>query len=254
MTALSPSEYNAILRSDFGFFAQRCFCQLNPQAALATNWHLEVIAAKLTAVREGRIRRLIINMPPRHLKSLMASIAFPAWCLGHEPSAQILCVSYALDLADKLARDCRHIVASAWYRQLFPTRLSPQRAAMPEFDTTAQGCRLATSVGGVLTRRGAELIIIDDPLKPEEALSQTQRRAANEWFDHTLYSRLNDKENGAIILIMHRLHEDDLVGHVLAQENWEVVRFPAIAEEDEAHAVETVWGPRYFTRQRGEAL
>jgi hypothetical protein len=83
-----------------------------------------------------------------------------------------------------------------------------------------------TSVGGVLTGRGADIIIIDDPLKPEEALSQTQRRAANEWFDHTLYSRLNDKRKGAIVLIMHRLHEDDLVGHVLAQEPWEVVCFP----------------------------
>jgi len=105
MTALSPSEYNAILRSDLGFFAQRCFSELNPQAAFAPNWHLEVIAAKLTAVREGKIRRLIINVAPRSLKSLLASIAFPAWCLGHDPSAQILCVSYAQDLTDKLARD-----------------------------------------------------------------------------------------------------------------------------------------------------
>ena len=84
---LSPSEYKAILRSDFNFFAQRCFSELNPQAAFAANWHLEMIAAKLTAVRQGAIRRLIINLPPRHLKSLMASIAFPAWCLGHDPSA-----------------------------------------------------------------------------------------------------------------------------------------------------------------------
>ncbi len=135
--------------------------------------------------------------------------------------------------------DCRQIVASEWYRRVFPTRLSPQRAAMPEFDTTAEGCRLATSVGGVLTGRGADLIVIDDPLKPEEALSQTQRQAANEWFDHTLYSRLNDKLTGAIVLIMHRLHEDDLTGHVLAQEAWETVRFPAIAEEDEALLVDT---------------
>ncbi len=153
-----------------------------------------------------------------------------------------------------MSRDCRQIVASDWYRSLFPTRLSPQRAAMPEFDTTAQGCRLATSVGGVLTGRGADLIVIDDPLKPEEALSQTQRQAANDWFDHTLYSRLNDKLNGAIVLIMHRLHEDDLTGHVLAQEAWETVRFPAIAEEDEALLVDTVLGPQHFARRRGEAL
>jgi predicted phage terminase large subunit-like protein len=193
-------------------------------------------------------------VPPRYLKSLLASVAFPAWCLGRQPGTQILCVSYAQDLADKLARDCRRIVMSGWYQRAFPTRLSAQRQAVPEFETTRQGCRLATSVGGVLTGRGADIIIIDDPLKPEEALSQTQRQAVNEWFDHTLYSRLNDKQKGAIVLIMHRLHEDDLVGHVLAQEDWEVVRFPAIAEEDEVHPVETVWGPRHFTRRRGEAL
>src|SRR5271169_1908619 len=167
-------------------------------------------------------RRLIINVPPRHLKSHLASVAFPAWCLGHEPGMQILCVSYAQDLAAKLSRDCRHILASEWYRQIFATRLSAQRQAASEFDTTAQSCRLATSVGGVLTGRGADIIIIDDPLKPEEALSQAQRQAANDWFDHTLYSRLNDKRNGQIVVIMHRLHEDDLVGHVLAQEDWDV--------------------------------
>ena len=111
------------------------------------------------------------------------------------------------ELADKLSRNCRRIMASHWYRRIFPTRLSPERQAASEFETTAQGCRIATSIGGGLTGRGADLIILDDPLKPEEALSQTRRRATNEWFDHTLYSRLNDKENGAIILIMHRLHE-----------------------------------------------
>jgi hypothetical protein len=111
-----------------------------------------------------------------------------------------------------------------------------------------------TSVGGVLTGRGADIIIIDDPLKPEEALSQAQRRAANEWYDHTLYSRLNDKLSGAIVLIMHRLHEDDLFGHVLAKEDWDVVRLPAIAEEDELYRVETVFGRQCFGRKAGEAL
>jgi len=194
------------------------------------------------------------HLPPHHLKSHLASVAFPAWCLSLNPSAQILCVSYAQELADKLSRDCRRVVTSDWYRKLFPTRLSPQRQAMSEFETTAQGCRIATSVGGVLTGRGADIIIIDGPLKPEEALSQTQRWAANEWFDHTLYSRLNDKHTGAIILIMHRLHEDDLVGHVLGQEDWEVVRLPAIAEEDKRIVVDNPLGQLCFERRRGEAL
>src|SRR5271170_7652298 len=223
---LSRSEYEALLRQDFTTFIARCFQELNPQAELAMNWHLEVIAAKLMEVRRGTIKRLIINLPPRHLKSLMASIAFPAWCLGLDPAAQILSVSYAQDLADKLARDCRSIMTSPWYRQLFPTRLAAHRQAVQEFITTRQGYRLATSTGGVLTGRGADIILIDDPLKPEEALSESQRQAANDWYDHTLYSRQNDKRRGAIVTIMQRLHEDDLIGHLLAQEPWEVLSFP----------------------------
>jgi predicted phage terminase large subunit-like protein len=254
MSNLALSEYDAILRSDLSFFAQRCFAELNPHTAFAMNWHIEVIAAKLTAVREGKIQRLIINLPPRYLKSILASVAFVAWLLGHRPSAQLLCVSYSADLADKLARDCRTIMLSSWYRQLFPTRLAPHRQAVGEFLTTAHGYRLSVSNGGALTGRGADIILIDDPLKPEEALSDAQRQAANDWYDNTLYGRLNDKRRGAIVIIMQRLHEDDLTGHVLAQEDWEVVRFPAIAEEDELHEIETIWGPRSFMRQRGEAL
>ncbi len=184
----------------------------------------------------------------------MASIAFPAWCLGQDPSAQILCVSYAQDLADKLARDCRGLMMSPWYQRIFSTGLAPHRQAVQEFITTRQGYRLATSTGGVLTGRGADIILIDDPLKPEEALSDAQRKAANEWYDHTLYSRLNDKRHGAIVIIMQRLHEDDLIGHVLAQEGWEVLSFPAIAEADEAHRIETIWGAQCFGRRQGEAL
>src|SRR5438874_8673472 len=123
-------QYDSVLRQDFVTFAARCFHDLNPQAELAMNGHLDVIAAKLTAVREGKIRRLIINVAPRNLKSLLASIAFPAWCLGHDPSAQILTVSYAQDLVDKLARDCRSIMVSPWFRQIFLARLSPHTQAV----------------------------------------------------------------------------------------------------------------------------
>jgi hypothetical protein len=123
-----------------------------------------------------------------------------------------------------------------------------------EFETTAEGCRLAASVGGVLTGHGADIIIIDDPLKPEEVLSQVQPRVASDWFDHTLNSRLNDTRTGAIILIMDRLHEDDLAGHVLAQEDWEVVRFLAIAEEGETHPLDTGLGWHSLNRRHGEAL
>ena len=254
MKLLTPSEYAAILRQDFCSFIGRSFLELNPQAQLIMNWHVEVMAAKLEQCRQGKIRRLIINIPPRHLKSLCASVALPAWLLGHDPAAQIISVSYGQELSDKLARDCRTIMMSAWYQALFPTRLSAHKQAVQEFVTTQQGFRLATSVGGVLTGRGANFIIIDDPLKPDAALSESQRKGVNDWYDHTLYSRLNDKERGCIILIMQRLHEDDLVGHVLEQEGWEMICFPAIAEQHEEHRIETPMGVSRFTRRSGEIL
>ncbi len=251
---MTLAEYRALLRADFASFIHRAFVELCPRDAFLPNWHIEVLASRLESVRKGEIRRLIVNMPPRSLKSLAASVALPAWWLGHNPSAQILCASYGQELASKLSRDCRALMTSRFYKPLFATRLSPQKSAMDEFETMAHGFRLATSVGGVLTGRGADAIIIDDPLKPEEALSRAARERANAWFDNTLYSRLNDKRNGAIVIIMQRLHEDDLVGHVLKQEDWEVVSFPAIAEKDEHFAYRTVKGEACAARRAGEAL
>jgi predicted phage terminase large subunit-like protein len=251
---LHPQEYRLVLQSDFHSFLHRSFAELNPRTPFHDNWHIAVLAAKLDAVRRGETKRLIINLPPRHLKSHAASIAFPAWLLGHDPSAQILCVSYGQELSDKLSRDCRALMTSHFYECLFPTRLSAVRSAVEEFTTTAHGFRLATSVGGVVTGRGGDVIVIDDPLKPEEAVSDTFRKRVNDWYDNTLYSRLNDRRKGAIVLIMQRLHEDDLVGHVREQENWEVVSFPAIAQNDESFTIETRTGVRSFGRKAGEAL
>jgi len=250
---IPASDYEHILRHDLMSFIERCFYELNPQTAFSSSLHIEAIADELEACRLGRTKRLIINIPPRHLKSLCGSIALPAWYLGHNPAGQIICVSYGQDLADKFARDCRAVMASKWYQRLFRTRLSG-RQAVHDFTTTDQGVRLATSVGGVLTGRGADLIIIDDPLKPDDALSESRRNAANEWYDHSLISRLNDKAQGCVIIIMQRLHQDDLVGHVLEQGDWKVLSFPAIAERDETFAIESPLGRRYFRRRTGEAL
>jgi len=212
------------------------------------------MAAKLEACFRGEINRLIINVPPRHLKSLCATVAFPAFMLGHNPSAQIICCSYAQDLANKHSLDCRTLMMSRWYEQLFPTRLAPEKQSVQEFLTTKNGFRLATSVGGVLTGRGADFVIIDDPLKPDQAFSDSERNTVNDWFDHTLYSRLNDKRNGCIIIVMQRLHLDDLVGHVLEREPWERVQLPAIAEQDERHIISSPFSTRTVSRRAGEAL
>jgi hypothetical protein len=212
MMNMNRAEYQALLRCDFGAFVERAFYELNPGTPYQHNWHIEVIAQALEQCRTGKLRRLIINVPPRSLKSHMASISFVAWLLGHNPAAQVICASYAQDLADKLAGDCRALMMAACYRDLFPrTQLAKRRSAIADFVTTKKGFRLSTSVGGVLTGRGADFIVIDDPLKPEEALSETQRTNVNNWQDHTVISRLNDKQSGCIIIIMQRLHEDDLV-------------------------------------------
>jgi predicted phage terminase large subunit-like protein len=253
MNDLSVRELRALMHLDFCSFLQRSFHELMPQAKFWPNWHIEHIVGKLEACRQGKIKRLIINVPPRSLKSLAGSIALPAWWLGHDPTAQIIAVSYA-DLSDKLARDCRTIMQSSWYQSLFATRLSNERKAVGEFVTTMGGSRLATSVSGVLTGRGADVIIIDDPLKPDEALSDARRAACNNWYDTVLLSRLNDKKAGCIILIMQRLHEDDLVGHVLQQDTWEVVSFPAIAEEDQSYVIESPLGSRTHHRHTGDVL
>jgi predicted phage terminase large subunit-like protein len=232
----------------------RAFAELNPRVRFLENWHNELIASKLEACFRGEITRLIVNIPPRYLKSHAAAVSFPAFVLGHNPSAQIICASYGQDLANKHSLDCRNLMTSKWYRDLFGTRISPQKQSVQEFVTTQNGFRMATSVGGVLTGRGADYIVIDDPLKPDEALSESQRRGVNEWFDHTLYSRLNDKSKAVIIIIMQRLHEDDLVGHVLQQEDWHLVRLPATAEEDEIHCISSVFGTKTVRRRKGEAL
>ena len=243
-----------LLRTDFMTFVEAAFCELNPGAEFLDSPHLSILAAALARCESGECKRLMICIKPRSLKSIMASVAFPAWVLGRNPARQIICASYGQDLADKHARDTRRLMMSPLYQRVFGTRLSSLRNTVSEFETTQHGFRKATSVEGPMTGRGADIIIIDDPAKPDDAQSETIRQAVNEWYDSVLLSRLNDKQNGVIILVMQRVHQDDLVGHILEKEDWEVLRFPAIAEEDEVHRAETPFGPIEFRRKAGEAL
>ena len=252
--ALSPANmYADLLRHDLCAFIHRSFLELE-QSKYHLNWHIEVLAAKLEDVRQGRCKRLIVNVPPRHLKSHAISIAFAAWLLGHDPTKKILSVTYAQDLSDNLARRSRTLMTSGFYEALFDTRLSKGREAVSDFETTSGGYRLSTSIGGVLTGRGADIIIIDDPLKADDALSEPRRRSVNDWYDNTLRSRLNSQEDGAIIIVMQRLHADDLVAHVQQNETWEVLSFPAVAERDETYEIATPYGRKQFQRKEGEIL
>jgi predicted phage terminase large subunit-like protein len=244
--------YQALLRNDFRAFLDKVFRILAPGQTVP-GWYIEALAWQLERVRRGEIKRLIINMPPRSLKSITASVAFPAYVLGLDPSKRIICVSYSGDLARKHSNDFRALIDSDSYRSLFPsTRVGPFKNSETEIELTARGFRLATSVGGTLTGRGGDLIIIDDPLKPDDAMSEVKRSGANQWFTNTLLSRLDDKRIGAIVVVMQRVHIDDLTGFLLSQsDEWEVLSFPAIAHVDET--IRT-WDGRAYRRALGEVL
>jgi predicted phage terminase large subunit-like protein len=244
--------FRALLRRDCSAFVRKVFATLESGQAFVPNWHLEAIAYQLERVRRGEIKRLIINLPPRSLKSVMASIAFPAFVLGHDPSRRIICISYSGDLAKKHANDFRAVLEAPWYRELFPGTRIGQKDSETEIELTARGSRLATSVGGTLTGRGGDLIIIDDPLKPDDAHSEAKRNTANEWFKNTLLSRLDDKRTGGIIIVMQRLHMDDLTGFVTSQsDEWEILELPAIADAEEHIPISDT---KTYFRRVGEAL
>lgn len=242
----------ALLRSDFRAFLEKSFHTLVPGQTYVDSWFIQAIAWKLEQVRRGEIRRLIINLPPRSLKSIAASVAFTAFVLGRDPKRRVICVSYSGDLAKKHANDFRALLEAPWYRSTFSNVQIGNKDSENEIELTQRGYRLATSVGGTLTGRGGDLIIIDDPLKPDDALSETKRSAANHWFSNTLLSRLDDKRTGAIVIVMQRVHMDDLTGFVLSQtDEWEVLSLPAIAD---GHMRIPIWDGEEHHRSPGDVL
>lgn len=236
---LSP-QLQAVLRSDLQAFTEKCLSSLKPGRPFLSNWHIEAMADRLEAVRQGKVRRLIINVPPRSLKSVLTTVAFSAFMLGHDPGARIITVSYGQDLALKHARDTKRIMEASWYQELFPaTIITKSTEALLETDRG--GSRFATSIGGTLTGLGAHLIIIDDPLKPDEAMSKSARDRVNRFFGETLVSRLESKAESSIAIAMQRLHEDDLVGHLLRNgaADWEQLVLPAVSPADMTVALGT---------------
>lgn len=197
--------------------------------------HLRLLADKLMAVKDGKIKRLMVFMPPRHGKSNLASELFPAWYLGHKPNHQVLFTTYGQDLADGFGRKVRNAVADAKHTRSFPgSVLAEDSQSAKRFNTEAGGVYYAVGAGGAVTGRGADLLLIDDPLKNrEEADSRLMRDKLWDWYASTAYTRL--MPGGAVVLIQTRWHEDDLAGRLLrGGENWEVINLPAIAEFGDA--------------------
>jgi len=225
---------HVFLRRDLYAFVQKVFETVNPGVPFSRNWSTEAVTHALQKVVSGETTRLIINIPPRNLKSICTSVALPAFLLGHNPAKKVICVSYSDDLAAKFSNDCRAVMRAGWYQQTFPrARIDKAKDTESEVRTTERGYRLATSVGGTLTGRGGDTIIIDDPIKPQDAQSKSVREKTIQWYENTLLSRLDDKVHGTIVVVMQRLHQDDLSGHLLERGGFELLCLPAIAERAE---------------------
>ena len=220
--------------------------------------HHLMIAKRLEAVERGEIKRLMIFMPPRHGKSELASRRFPAWFLGRNPQAEIIAASYNSDLAADFGRDVRAIVASEECRRLFETTLRPDSKAADRWHTNEGGAYRAAGVGTAMTGRGADLLLIDDPVKDrEEADSELRRDRVWDWYRSTAYTRLSPQ--GRVVVIQTRWHEDDLAGRLLeGSDHWEVLSLPAIGSDGRAlweerfplerlHAIERTLGPREWS-------
>ena len=217
------------------------------------NWHLDHVAWQLTRVARGEIRRLIITMPPRSMKSISASIAFPAFVLGHDPGKRIICVSYADSFARKLSLDTRIVLQSPVVSCALSGR-RPDRSADARLHH--RPARLSPGLGRGRDRcSGAALISSSSTIRsrPPTSTPPPSARRVCEFYDNTLYTRLNDKSTGAIVIVMQRLHEDDLVGHVLAKDEWEVVTLPAIATESRTYRLSDSPGDVYH-RPAGAVL
>jgi predicted phage terminase large subunit-like protein len=233
MTDIPEAVYDAMCRIDYATFLARVMETLEPGTFYEHNWHIALIAHRLSLVSAGSTKRLMINLPPRSMKTILVSVAFGAWVLGHDPSRRIMCVAYSKEVAQAQAVQFNRVVGSSWYRRVFPNCRPVVPNRVLEWKTSSGGYRLATSIDGSVLGRGADIIILDDPNKGQEIYSKVNRDKVKNGYDHTISTRLNHPKESAIICVMQRLHDDDLAGHMQSQEEWDKVVVSAIAVEDE---------------------
>lgn len=247
---MNADQIKALYRSNFAAFMRFAFRELHPNQPLVDTWHIDVLADYLERVANGEIKRLIINLPPRCLKSHAASIALPAWMHGRNPALKIMSIAGSKELAGDFERGTRDLIKAPRCRALFP-HLKPEGRSGNLY-LPHGGQKISAVVGGILVGRGADLIVIDDPIAPGRVHDEPRRRAVNKWFDAEVLQRLNDKTEGAVIVVMQRLHIDDLCGHLLSGEQpWVHLNLPAIATEDEQW---TLSRGKVFTRKKFEPL
>ena len=237
--------YVVACRRYLKFFIREAFKVINPGTKFADNWHISLIAEYLEAVTKGDIKRLIINIPPRALKSTCISICWPAWLLGNDPGRRIICSSYSQSLSNKLSLDCRHLMRSRFFGKIFPdTSILAGQNQKNKFVTNMQGFRLATSTAGMITGEGGNFLIVDDPHNALDVNSAKKREKVVNWFQQSFSSRLDDKSNGVIVVVMQRLHVDDLTGFLLSNKsssNWHLLKIPLMPPNKIIYQINNFW-------------
>lgn len=248
-------EYDALTRIDFYTFVQRAFQVLMPRASFKPGRHLELICAELEAVRTGRETHLILNQPPRNLKSIIASVAWPAFILGHNPGASVIVVSCNLDLASKFGRLRLKLMESDFYARLFPeTILDPSHARADSFETLeGGGCKAGTALRGPIGF-GADFLVVDDPMEPQQAWSDHVRQKLNLELERSVLTRHKGLGSQRVVVVQQRLHHDDTTGHLLRRPGWRHLSLAAIAEKDECYDFQTPFGSDVYERKAGEVL
>lgn len=244
------------LRNSLFEFVKDAWPLIEPVQAFVPNWHLEELCKILEEVTAGKIQRVIINVPPGTLKSILISVFWTAWMWAKAPGLRVLTASYGAHLTTRDNLRVRDIILSGWFQKLFPLKLVEDQNTKTRFNTNKGGWRIATSVGGVGTGEHPDIIVIDDPTTAAQALSAPDRKTANDWFDGTISTR-GMTRNPRIVIVMQRLHADDLSGHLLARGGWQHVCWPMRyvatrpkTEDDPGHTAD----PRDIRTVAGELL
>ena len=224
-------------------FVVQAWPVLEPATPFVNGIHVEAICEHLQAVTKGRIRNLIINVPPGHAKSLLAAVFWPAWVWIDSPQTRWLFASYAANLSVRDSLRCRRLIESEWYQQNWGDRyqLTSDQNQKHRFENDHTGYRIATSVGGSATGERADVVVVDDPHSVDQAESEAERRTAVEWFNGTMSTRLNDFATGHKIVIQQRLHEADLTGDLVGKGDFDLLCLPAEFEPERRCSTSIGW-------------
>jgi predicted phage terminase large subunit-like protein len=247
-------------------FVRQAWPVVAPATEFVSGWHLDAICEHLEAVTRGQIHRLLISVPPRHMKSLAVSVFWPCWEWITHPERRWLFCSYAAGLAIRDSLKCRRMVESPWYRRRWGDRfvLTSDQNEKSRFENDKAGYRIAIGVGGAATGEGGDRVVVDDPHNVREAESEIVRQSVLDWWDQVMSTRLNDPKRGAMVIVMQRVHENDLAGHVLQQGGYEELKLPAEYEgsqqvtsigwrDPRTEPGELLW-PERFGQEEVEAL